>query len=196
MVYWLLKVVLFLAEYSELATIWAGITIWEYATKTRLSAETRWSLYAGAFAAISFWNWHKATARAEAAEAAARAAATKPETPPRTFAEDPESLMAQLRDPKTLTAMQVVPYYDKWIYISGRMEFAACGSATLLLERGQRVNLRFDAGQERRLRDVRRGQYMSAVCQIRPSYSHSRVAMENGEVVRVGPLPAILQRVS
>jgi hypothetical protein len=194
-----LKVLQFILGYSNLATVWAGIVVWEWIAKTKLSADTQWQLYAGGFIAISFSNWYKAMARAEAAE-------RKPEKQktPRVFAENPEALIEQLRDPKTLTDLQVVPYYDKWIAISGRVEFVACGpsffAAGLILDRdrlrrGQRVNLRFDAGQESRLRDVRQGQYLTAVCQIRPSYSHSRAALENGEIVRVEPFP-ILARVS
>jgi hypothetical protein len=169
--------------------------VWEWIAKAKLPTDTQRQLYAGAFIAISFLNWYKATARAEAAERKDE----KQEKPPRAFAENPEGLIQQLRDPKTLTDMQVVPYYDKWIAVSGRVEFVACGpsffAAGLILKHGQRVNLRFDASQESRLRDVRQGQYLTAVCQIRPSSSHSRAALENGEIVRVEPFP-ILARVS
>jgi hypothetical protein len=193
---WPVSVVRFLLEYSDLVLVWTGIALWEHDTKTRLSAETHWILYGGGCAVISFWNWHKATARAEAAEAATKAAAEKSEPPARSFAQWPEALLAQLRDPKTLTAMQVVPYYDKWITIAGRVDCNACGFVTLILDRGQRVNIRFDAGQESKLQDARKGQYLTAICQIRPAYSHSRVALENGEVVQLAPYRAQLARVS
>ncbi len=184
---WAWRAFEFLLGYTDLLFVLVGIAAWESYYRQPVSADTRWSLYVVLLLAISFRNWQKATARAEAAEAALEGAARKPATPARNFVEDPETLLAQLRDPKTLTRMQVVPYYDKWITIAGRVECAACAYVTLTLASGERVNVRFDASQESTLKDVRKGEYLTAVCQVRFSYSHSRVALENGEVVRLAP---------
>lgn len=198
---WPVRVLEFLLGYSEMAVLWACIALWESHYHTQLAAETQWNLYAGAFIAISFWNWHKVMARAEAAEAAPPTA--EPETPPRIFAEDSEALIAHLSDPKRLTQMQVISYLDKWMVISGTVEFAdgapACDGnhVTLILDRGQRVNLRLADSEESRPRKVGPGDRLTAVCQIRPAYSHARVVLENGEVVRlVAPYRAPLLRVS
>jgi hypothetical protein len=195
---WPVRVLEFLLGYSEMAVLWACIALWESHYHMQLQAQTQWSLYAGAFIVISFWNWHKATMRAEAAEVAA--ATAEPEAPPRVFAEDSEALIAHLSDPKRLTQMQVIAYLDKWIVISGTVEFApACDGrhVALILDRGQRVNLHLADSEENRSRKAIPGDRLTAVCQIRPAYSHARVALENGEVVRVvAPYRARLLRVS
>jgi hypothetical protein len=186
---WILSVLEFAWGYSELTVLWAGIVLWEALTKTKLPADTKWQLYAGGFIGMSFVNWRKATARIEVA-------ASKSEKPPRIFAEEPEALIAHLSDPKLLTQMQVVSYIDKWITVAGTVEFVTDRCAlplTLRLDRGQRVHLRFAETEESRLREVRQGQRLTAVCQIRPSYNHARVALENCEVIRLG---AILAKVS
>jgi hypothetical protein len=180
--------------YSELLTVWAGIMLWQWSAKTHVSGEMRWSLYGGAFLAISFWNCHQAVGRAEAAETAAKKLQSP--APLRKFAEEPEAMIAHLGDPKLLTAMLVVGYHDKWIAIAGTVEFAGGTHVTLILVRGQRVNLRFSDTEESKLRDFRRGQYLSAICRIRPSYSHSGVALENAELVRLDPYRTVLARVS
>jgi hypothetical protein len=186
---WILRVLEFARGYSNLTVVWAGIVLWEAIAKTKLPSDTKWQLYAGGFIGISFVNWCKAAARVEAAP-------SKSEKPPRVFAEEPEALIAHLSNPKLLTQMQVVSYIDKWITVVGTVEFVTDRCAlplTLRLDRGQRAHLRLADTEESLLRDMRQGQRLTAVCQIRPSYSHSRVTLENCEVVRVG---AILARVS
>ena len=107
-----------------------------------------------------FWNWHKATVRAETAEAAS----AKRETP-RVFAEDPDSLIAHLSDPKLLTRMQVVAYLEKWIVLTGTVEGAGGADLVVAPRRGSHVSLHFPA--EGQLSDVRAGQTLTAVCQIK-----------------------------
>jgi hypothetical protein len=191
----------FLLGYSEMVVLWACIALWESHYHRQLPAETQWSLYAVAFIGISFWNWHKATARAEVAQVASLTVESK--TPAWIFAEDSEALIAHVSDPKRLTQMQVISYLDKWIVISGTVEFGdgapACDGShvTLILDRGRRVNLRLADSEESRPRKVRPGDRVTAVCQIRPAYSHARVALENGEVIRlVAPYRAHLAKVS
>jgi len=41
-------------------------------------------------------------------------AASKSESPPSIFAEEPEALIVHLSNPRLLTEMQVVSYIDKW----------------------------------------------------------------------------------
>ena len=187
---WVLAVCRFAYGYTELAFVWTGILTWEWLTKTHLSADVKSSLYAGGFISISFWNWHKATARAEAAETAV----AKRETPPHVFAEEPEALTAHLRDPKLLSRMQVVTYLEKWIVVTGTVEGAGGTDLVIAPQRGSRVSLHFPA--ESQSSDVRIGQPLTAVCQIKPSFAQPWVSLENCELVRTGRKVATLARAS
>ena len=115
----LAKVLEFLAGYTELLYVWIAAGAWEDFTKTHLSAATVMSLFGVTFLALSVRNWYRWKPRLEAGEVAAR------KTPePRIFADDPESFIAQLSNPKLLTDMQVVRYIGKWIMLGGVVEFA------------------------------------------------------------------------
>lgn len=187
------RVLEFLAGYIELLYVWIGCGAWEDFTKTHLSADTVYSLFGGAFVVFSIRNWYRLKARVEAAEA--KAAEKIPEPPaPRIFTDDPESLIAQLSNPKLLTDMQVVCYIDKWITLRGAVDFAGGSTLTLLLESGQRVNVQF-AGQQP-LKSLSRGDSVTIVSQIARTFAEPWLSLQNGELARVSQKTARLARVS
>jgi hypothetical protein len=182
----------FLAGYTELLYLWVIAGAWEDFTKTHLSADTVWSLFGGAFLALSVRNWFKLKARLEAAE---RAAKKTPEpVVPRVFTDEPERFLAHLSNPKLLTDMQVMAYIDKWIKLRGTVEFAGGPNLTLLLERGQRVNIHFAADQP--LNSLHRGDSVTTVSRIARSFSEPWLSLEKGELVRASQKRPALARVS
>ncbi len=191
----------FLLKYRDLLSVWAGILVWEALTKRPLTVEVKWSLYFGAFAAASFFNWRKAESRALAAEAALEAE-TRKSNPVRIFAENPEGLLERYADTGTLAEKLLVPYLDKWTRISGSFEGAAdslLGDAvfiSLILESGRRVQLRFPPGQRDRLRVLREGQRLTAVCQIRHGHGAGVFTLENCELIEVESFRPALARAS
>lgn len=193
---WVRRLVQFAWGYSEMLTIYAGIFVYEWIAKKPVDTVTQWAICAGAFVAISFWNWQKAVSRAEVAE-------EKREESKRVYADKPGELIAHLSDPSLLTRMQLIPYMDTWIPVEGVVEDRAnslTGDAihvTLRLERGRRVNLQFDMRERDQLRGVRPGQYLSAICRVVTSFAQPWVSLQDGEVVRLGPaLQSVLPRVS
>jgi hypothetical protein len=186
---WLLRAVEFLSEYWVLLYWWIAIGAWEDSAKHRVSPEIVWSTFVVLFVMASFRNWQKATASAEVAEPAA-----KREKPARTFAKEPEVLIAHLSDPKLLTRMQVVTYIEKWIVITGTVEWAGVTDLVIALQRGGRVSVHFSS--ENQLTDVRNGQVLTAVCQIKPSFVQPWVSLETAELVRVPASRPVLARAS
>jgi hypothetical protein len=193
---WLLEalfsVLKFLLGYTELLAIWAGIQVWDAFTGRPLSTETRWSLYIGALAAVSFWNWRREVQRADAAEAALAADGKKTKQV-RVFAEEPEALLDRYAHKGMLADKLLVPYLDKWMTVSGRFEGIAeslLGNAihlSLILQTGARIHLRFPAEARDRLRLVREGQQVTAVCQIQHGYGPGVFVLENSELTHVKP---------
>jgi hypothetical protein len=199
MLNWALRVLRFLGGYTEFVYVFAGTLVWESVTKTKLSDGALWSLYAGAFVWLSFWNWHKATARAEAAEKKQPAT----QSPRRVFVETPEAVIPLLTDRSSLnlrTFTQMTPYIEKWIAVSGTVEGVADSLVddgihlSLIVGNGQRVNLRFPGAERSRLGNLLKGQYVTAIGQI-PLF-WSSVALENAGLIRVGPFRATLARAS
>jgi hypothetical protein len=181
------RVLGFLAGYIELLYVWIACGAWEDFTKTHLSAQRVGTLFGCAFVVLSIRNRYRLKARENAAEPLTPA-------PPRIFTDDPASLIAQLSNPKLLTDMQVVCYIDKWITLRGTVDFAGGSTLTLLLESGQRVNLRF--AQQQPLQALRRGDSVTTVSQLARSFSEPWLSFENAELVHVSQKTAPLARVS
>jgi len=90
--------------------------------------------------------------------------------------------------------MQVVTYLEKWIVITGTVEGAGGTDLVIALQRGGRVSVHFSA--ENQLSDVRNGQVLTAVCQIKPSFAQPWVSLETAELVRVPASRPVLARAS
>jgi len=198
MAYWATQLLNFILGYGGLLGIFIGVWALDSLVKIRSSPALTWSLYAGAFLAITFRNWHRATLRARDAER--KAAAKKPEAAKRVYAIEPEVLLAHLRDSRLLSWMELVRYLEEWLTLAGAVEGVAeslVGDAiylTLILERGQRVNLRFAPDDREQIEKLRVGQGVTVVGQIKPAFP--KFALENCELLRVAPARAALARVS
>jgi hypothetical protein len=197
----LLTMLQFLLEHTELLYLWIGIAVWEACTRTAVPAEMKWRLYVGAFIGASFWNWRSAVLRARAVEDAL-AAEKKKSNPVRIFVEDSEALIDRYGHTGTLAEKLLTPYLDKWIRVSGAFEGttdALVGDTiyvSLILENGRRIHLRFPTQARDRLRLLREGRQLTAACQIRHGYGAGVFALENCQLIRVEPLWRILARAS
>jgi hypothetical protein len=197
MLYWAIQLLEFGLGYAGLLSVFAGVWVFESLSKSRLSPALEWSLFGGAFLAISFRNWHRANSRARDAE---RAAAKKQEAAKRVYAGEPEALLAHLRDPRRFSEIELTCYLEEWLMLSGIVEGVAeslVGDAiylTLILERGQRINLRFAADDRKQIEKLRVGQVVTAAGQIRGAFP--KFTLENCELLRVAPVRAGLARVS
>src|ERR1051325_5470982 len=114
---WLSLGLRFLLGYKNLVSVFAGIVSWEFITHTTLTSQTRTSLYAGAFIAITFHNWYQASHRP--------AASSLQTSVPRTFIQNPEFILHRLNDPNLIRDMNVVPYLEKWVLVTARFEALA-----------------------------------------------------------------------
>lgn len=181
-VYEFLRLIQFVLGYAGLLSVTAGILVWEACTRTHLSEEIEWSLYTGAFAAISFVNWRSAIKKAEAAECALKEEKRKVSAK-RVFAEEPEVLLDRYEMGRPLDA-RMVSYLDKWIRVSGKFEGTAeslVGDAihvSVLLKSGRRIPIRFPSESRDRLHVLREGQQLRAVCQVGPG-----MVLGNAELV-------------
>jgi hypothetical protein len=190
----------FLAGYAGLLIVWGGLFLWESFTESRPN-ETKWSLYLAAFVATSFWNWRAQLRRARAAEAAL-AAEKKQSSPARTFIENADVLLERYGHTGMLAEKRLGPYLDKWLRVSGTFEGSAdslVGDATfisLILENGRRIQLRFSGDHCHSLRDLRKGQQITAACQIRHGYGAGVFLLDNCEIIHKEPSRSALARVS
>jgi hypothetical protein len=191
----------FLGGYTNLLVVWSGLLLLEAFTKKPLPVEIKWSSYLGAFLATSFWNWRKQLQRARAAEASLEEEKKKI-TPVRTFVQDPELLLARYGQAGTESERLLVPHLDKWIQVSGSFEGVAdslvgnASFASILLEDGRRIQLRFPGDRSEPLRLLRVGQRITAICQIQHGYGAGIFVLDNCELIRVAPLRPVLARVS
>ncbi len=181
-VYELLRLIQFVLGYAPLVSVTAGILMWEACTKTHLSAEIEYSLYAGAFAAISFLNWRSAIKKREAAEYALKEEKKRVQAK-RVFAEEPEALLDRYEMGRPLDA-RMVSYVDQWIRVSGRFEGTTKSlvgdeiHVSVLLQSGRRIPLWFPGESRDRLQVLREGQQLRAVCQVGPG-----LVLGNAELV-------------
>jgi hypothetical protein len=191
----------FFLNYTDLLVVWSGLVLWEAFTRKPLPFEIKWSLYSGAFVATSFWNWRKQLLRAASAETAL-AAEKKKSRPVRIFAEDTEALLERYGHTGTLAEKLLTPYLDKWIPVSGSFEGATdslAGDATfisLILENGRRIQLRFPGDRGHALRLLREGQQVTAACQIQHGYGTGIFVLDNCELIRSEPFRPTLALVS
>lgn len=193
----LVTVLRFLLTYTNLLTVWCGILLWEAFTRQKLPIEIKWSLYFGAFAVVSFWNWRKEFFRACDAEAALKAEKSKP-SPARIFVENTDALLERYGQSGAL-AEKLLPL-GNWLQVSGSFEGAAdslVGDATfvsIILESGRRVQLRFPNNASDSLRLLRKGQQITAVCQIQHGHGLGVFILDNCELIAAKPLRPSLAR--
>ena len=191
----------FLVKYTDLLLVWCGVLLWEALTKRPLPVERKWPLYFGAFVVLSFFNSREEVLRARSAEADL-AAAKKRRSPIRTFAEHPESLLERYADRGDRAEKLLAPYLDKWIRVSGRFEGTAdslLGDAifiSLVLENDQRIQLSFSTERRDRIRLLRVGEQVVAVCQILHGYGAGVFALWNCELVSAEQTRPAFARVS
>lgn len=184
----LIDVFRFLLNCGNLLTVWACIMVWEMLTGKTLPSEIKWALYFGAFTVISFSTWRKQMSRARAAEAAL-AEAGKSTNPARIWTKDPGALLAG----RALSERELVPHLDQWIRVSGAFEGTADSLLrdaiflSLVLDNGRRMQLRFAMDARDRLRLLREGQQVRAICQIRHGYGAGVFALENCELSNTKP---------
>jgi hypothetical protein len=110
----------------------------------------------------------------------------------RVFVEDSEAVLQLAR----LTGFESIgpfnPYREKWMWITGEFEGAAESlqhdaiHASVLLEDGRRLNLRFPMASRERLAQLKAGRRITAIGQI-PLYGPA-FRPENCELVRAEPL--------
>jgi hypothetical protein len=190
----------FALGFTNLLGVWLGIRIWEASAGNPLPVDIRWSLYFGAFAGTSFWNWRKERLRARAG-AASLARKVAP-APVRKLVPNAESLLQRYGHTGTSAERLLIPYLDRWIRISGTFEGSAeslIGDATflsLLLEDGRRIQLRFPGGDRNALRLLRKGQTIAAACQVRHGYGAGVFVLDNCELTRAEPVQPVLRYVS
>lgn len=110
----------------------------------------------------------------------------------RVFVEDPEAVLELAKLTGYDAIKRFAPYLGKWITISGTYEGIAKSllrdsiHLSLLLNDGQRINLRFAVDREEELRGLQLGQRITAIGQIQHlSFS---LKPENCELVRAEPL--------
>jgi hypothetical protein len=197
----LVTVLQFFLNYTDLLVVWSGLVLWEAFTRKPLPIEIKWSLYSGAFVAASFWNWRKQLLRAIAAEAAL-AAEKKKSRPVRVFVEDADALLERYGRTGTLSEKLLTPYLDKWIQVSGSFEGATDSLAadatfiSLILENGRRIQLRFPGDRGHALRLLREGGQVTAACQIQHGYGTGVYVLDNCELIGTGPFRSALASVS
>ena len=197
----LVTVLQFLLNYTDLLVVWSGLALWEAFTRKPLPVEIKWSLYSGAFVAASFSNWRKQLLRARTAEAALTAEKRK-SSPVRIFVEDAESLLDRYGHTGTPSEKLLTPNLEKWIQVSGSFEGAAdslAGDAkfiSLILENGRRIQLRFPGDRGHALRLLREGREITVACQILHGYGTGVFVLDNCELIRTEPLRPALARVS
>ena len=185
----LVTVLQFFLNYTDLLVVWSGLVLWEAFTRKPLPVEIKWSLYSGAFVAATFRNWRKQLLRANAAEAAL-AVEKKKSRPVRVFVEDADALLERYGRTGTLSEKLLTPYLDKWIQVSGSFEGATdslAGDATsisLILENGRRIQLRFPGDRGHALRLLREGRQVTAACQIQHGYGTGVFVLDNCELIR------------
>jgi len=176
----------FVLKCTDVPAVWRGVLVWEAVTRKPLPAEVKRALYFGAFASASFSVWRKERLRAGTAEAALAAEKKNP-TPARVFAGSPAGLLDRNIEPGMRAEKLLVPYLNRWIWVSGRFEGTAdslAGDAvfvSLILDDGRRRQLCFSAGHRDGLRRLREGQQVTAMCQIRHGYGAGVFPLENCE---------------
>ena len=189
----------FLLTHAYLVIVWWGILLWEGFTRQKLPMEIKWSLYFGAFAAVSFWNWRKEFFRARDAEAALKAEKSK-SSPARIFVENADALLERYGQSGAL-AEKLLPL-GEWLQISGSFEGAAdslVGDATfvsIILESGRRVQLRFPNNASDSLRLLQKGQQIMAACQVQHGHGLGVFVLDNCELIAAKPLRPSLARAS
>lgn len=191
----------FLVKYTDLLVVWCAVLLWEALTKRPLPVETKWPLYFGAFVVVSFFNWRKEMLRARTAEVDL-AAERKKGSPIRIFAVHPESLLERYAHRGVRAERLLAPYLDKWIRVSGRFEGTAdslLGDAifmSLVLENDQRIQLSFSTERRERIRLLRAGEQVVAVCQILHGYGAGVFTLGNCELVSAEQTRPAFARVS
>ncbi len=197
----LIMAIQFLLKHTDLLVVWIVVYAWESQTGKTLSSESKWTLYFGAFAVTSFRAWRKEALRVRAAETTLAEERTK-SNPVRVFVKNPDALLERYQQTGTLAEKLLTPYLDQWIRSSGRFEGATdslVGEAifvSLILENGRRIQLRFSADEGKRIRLLREGQHVTAVCQVRHGYGAGVFALENCELIGAEPCRPFLSRVS
>jgi hypothetical protein len=153
---------------------------WPFLTGTPLTLRTELTL-------VVFYTIIERTRRVER-ESESEGKAPRPK---RVFVEDSEAVLHHAK----LTGFESIgpfnPYREKWMWITGEFEGAAESlqhdaiHASLLLEDGRRLNLRFPMASRERLARLKAGRRITAIGQI-PLFGPT-FRPENCELVRVEP---------
>jgi len=181
----------FALSFTNLAAVWIGVRVWEAKAGKLLPADIEWTLYFAAFVSTSFWNWRKERLRAQAAEEML-AEQTK-QVPIRRFAPDGEAVLRRYGQIGMGAERLLTPYLDQWIRVCGSFEGAAeslIGDATfvsVLQEDGRRLHLRFPGGDRNVPGPLRKGQVVTAACQIRHGYGAGAFVLDNCELLEAEP---------
>jgi hypothetical protein len=169
------------------AAVFAGVLgAWESLTRTPLSLRTALTL-AGLYGALRLLREMQNAFEEVEAETAAPEQGKQ-----RVFVDDPEAVLELAKLSGYEAIRRFTPYLGKWMTISGSYEGIAesfsrdCIHLTLVLNDGRRVNLKFGLVQGERLRELKEGQRISAICQIQ--HVGLIFTPENCEVVRAEPL--------
>jgi len=167
-------------ESSDILIFAVVMQLWPLLTRTPLNYRTILTV-AGLWVVARFFS------AVREVEASSSAAAGEKEQ--REFVDDPDAVLEVSKLTGYDAIRRMNPYRGKWMTISGKYDGMAESlqkdaiHVSLVLSDGRRVNLRFGMEQGERLRGLREGQRITAMCRI-PEFG-SGFTPENCELVRV-----------
>jgi hypothetical protein len=169
------------------AAVFAGaLGAWEWLTRTPLNMRTALTL-AGLYGVLGILR-----EKQNACDEAGVESSPPEKEKQRVFVKDPEVVLELAKLAGYEAVRRFTPYLGKWTTISGSYEGIAKSfnrdsiHLTLVLNDGRRVNLKFGLEQGERLRELKEGQQISAICQIQ--HASLTFTPENCELIRAEPL--------
>lgn len=180
----------FLLENSDALAVFVALGGWRFLTSTPLTVRTACTVL-GLYVVLGVVIRVRATYEWAFANGADKGA---PKDETRVFVENPNVVLELAKLTGFEAIKRLTPYLGKWMTISGRFEGIAESlqkdsiHLSLLLNDGQRINLRFAMDHAEALRAVQVGQRITVTGQI-PT-SGSALIPENCEIVRIEPLRA------
>lgn len=176
----------FLFENAGALVIFITLESWQFLTKAPLNFRTALTIV-GLYLVLSLLD---ALRRIHDHRPTAAAGAEKVNKP--IFVDNPEVVLALTKLTGYEYARRFTPYLGKWVTISGRYEGIAESlqrdsiHLSLLMDDGQRLNLRFSMDRGEQLLGFQAGQRITVAGQI-PMFRASFIA-ENCELVRAEPV--------
>jgi|SRR5580658_2874449 hypothetical protein len=174
------KFLLHLWQSSDILVFAVVLQLWPLLTGTPLNYRT-------VFTVAGLWIVARFFGAVREVEAHSSAAPSEKET--REFVDDPDAVLEVSKLTGYDAIQRMNPYRGKWMTISGRFEGMVESlqrdaiHVSLLLNDRRRINLRFGMEHGEKLRGLREGQRITAICRI-PQFG-SGFTPENCEVVRV-----------